>query len=119
MTRMKEGEADAVGRRVCDGTVTKSNGKGILTALEDLDLLNSSLVKEGAGLENLEVLVAAVGHNGLDLRVPNLLERDRKGRFIALGHVDSRSTGGSGEGHTGKELHCEGKQDQRSNEGLL
>lgn len=72
------------------------------TSRQNLDLLNGSLVKDGADLEDLEVLLAVVGDGSLDSRVAGLLELDIKRR----GGTRGSGGGQRGEsGETSKELH--------------
>jgi hypothetical protein len=76
---------------------------GILTTLEDLDLLGRSVSQKGTRLEHLQVFVAGVGDQGLDLSVADHFELDIE-RLGASG--DRHSTGQRGEKrNAGEELH--------------
>lgn len=75
-----------------------------LTSGVDLSLLNGSRVEESSRLQQLEVALAVVGDDGLDLGVAlHLQAHVQRGRGTLL----HQGSGGShrGEGETSKKLH--------------
>lgn len=77
-----------------------------LTGGENFDLLNGSLVKKGAGLEQLDGRVTSVGKGSLDTGVANSLKLDVKWGRVALGHVNVDGAGQRGQQrNTDGELH--------------
>ena len=56
------------------------------TSGANLDLFHRAAVQDGAGLENLELVLASVGNDGLDLSVAGALELDvERGGSLARG----------------------------------
>lgn len=82
-----------------------------LTAGVQLGLLRRGVVEEGARLEEVQVLVAVVGQDGLDHRVAVHLDLDIE-RAAGLAHAQRAwdGQGHRGEGKDTKELHGQSKE---------
>lgn len=70
--------------------------------------MGGDIVKERAGLEKLQALLADIGDDGLDGRIAGHLQLDVQGRFLAAG---GGGGGQRGEGQeAGGELHNDEKE---------
>lgn len=81
----------------------------MLTISGNLDLLNSRLVKNSAGLKDSNIILAVVGNSSLDFRVPNNFKLDVYIGGSLEGWCSCSCSDDSGE--SSKQLHdCEIKQ---------
>lgn len=76
-----------------------------LTSSKDLGLLDRDVVEDGARLEHLDSRGASVDDGGLDSRVADALDVDRKRAVTLLEPLDRERECGGDEGEACEELH--------------
>lgn len=81
----------------------------VLTARENLGLLNRRVIQDSASLEHLDSGSTSVGDGCLDGRVTDTLNRHRQGAVTLLESVDRDRKCGGDKGQDGNELHDDGR----------